>query len=60
MTDRNNHVYQHAEGAEGQRRTGETQAAKHGFWHNVWQVFQVVQARLRFVAFFIVIGVVVG
>src|SRR5947209_4105986 len=33
---------------------------KHGFWHNVWQVIQVVQARLRFVAFFVVIGVVVG
>jgi Cu(I)/Ag(I) efflux system membrane fusion protein len=53
MTDRNNRVYPQPDAAD-------TQPVKHGFWHNVWQVFQVVQARLRFVAFFVVIGVVVG
>ncbi len=52
MTDRNNRLYP--------QHPGDAPAAKHGFWHKVWQVFQVVQARLRFVAFFVVIGVVVG
>ncbi len=52
MTDRNNLF--------SPLPPGDAPAAKHGFWHNVWQVFQVVQARLRFVAFFVVIAAVVG
>ncbi len=43
-----------------QAPAGGVPVTKHGFGHNVWQVFQVIQARLRFVAFFVVIGVVVG
>jgi multidrug efflux pump subunit AcrA (membrane-fusion protein) len=31
-----------------------------GFWHNVWQVLQVVQARLRFIALLVVFGLVLG
>ena len=33
---------------------------RHGFWHNAWQVFQVVQARLRFIALIAVLGFVLG
>jgi multidrug efflux pump subunit AcrA (membrane-fusion protein) len=32
----------------------------HGFWHNTWQVLQVVQARLRFIALLVVLGLVLG
>src|SRR5260370_39647883 len=56
MADRNNLVYPQPDGTGPHRPAGDTQPTKHGFWHNVWQVFQVVQARLRFVAFFVVIG----
>jgi Cu(I)/Ag(I) efflux system membrane fusion protein len=39
---------------------GDARGAQGGFWNKAWQVFQVLQARLRFVAFFVVIGLVVG
>jgi Cu(I)/Ag(I) efflux system membrane fusion protein len=32
---------------------------KHAFWHNSWQVFKTIQARLRFIAILAVIGAVI-
>jgi multidrug efflux pump subunit AcrA (membrane-fusion protein) len=34
-------------------------APKRGFWHNVWQILRVIQARLRFIAILAVIGGVI-
>jgi Cu(I)/Ag(I) efflux system membrane fusion protein len=33
---------------------------RHGLWHNAWQVFKTIQARLRFVAILVAIGLVIG
>jgi Cu(I)/Ag(I) efflux system membrane fusion protein len=35
-------------------------APRHGFWGKLWQVLQVVQARLRFVAILVAIGLAIG
>jgi membrane fusion protein, copper/silver efflux system len=32
----------------------------HPFWHNAWQVFKTIQARLRFVAILVAIGALIG
>jgi Cu(I)/Ag(I) efflux system membrane fusion protein len=34
--------------------------AKHSFWHNTWQVLKTIQARLRFIAILVAIGVLIG
>ncbi len=34
--------------------------SEHRFWHNLWQVLKTIQARLRFIAILVAIGLLIG
>jgi multidrug efflux pump subunit AcrA (membrane-fusion protein) len=60
MSEQSNH--RDGQGADGADLSARPPADDpgHGFWHKAWQVFQVVQARLRFIALLVVLGLVLG
>src|SRR5690242_6529493 len=59
MSEQNNHDPQGANGADYSGRPPGGQP-RHGFWYTAWQVLQVVQLRLRFIALLVVLGFVLG
>src|SRR5437879_5417026 len=56
----NHHNHQDATGDGRLRDTSPSSPTEHRFWHNVWQVIKTIQARLRFIAILVAIGVLIG